>query len=187
MDRSVSIGLNYWGLPAYDLEFLDSPFIEKEVWKSIKQFPSDKASGADGFTGRFYKVCWPIIKRDVMAVIAAIWCRKFQQFGRLNTAFVTLIPKKEGAEEVKDFRPISLVHSIAKLVTKLMANRLSQRLHDLVSLRQSAFIKGRFIQDNFMLVQQTARLLHQQGQPRVLLKLDITKAFCKKKNSTCGG
>jgi hypothetical protein len=66
------------------------------------QLPSDKAPGPDGYTGRFYKVCWPIIKRDVMAVISAIWCRKFGQFGRLNTTFVTLIPK-EGAEEVKDF------------------------------------------------------------------------------------
>jgi len=46
-----------------------------------------------------------------------------------------------------------------------------------VSPNQSAFIKGRFIQDNFMLVQQTARFLHQQKQPRILLKLDISKAF----------
>jgi hypothetical protein len=42
-----------------------------------------------------------------------------------------------------------------------------------VSPIQSAFIKGRFIQDNFMLVQQTARLFHQQKRPRLLLKLDI--------------
>ena len=47
----------------------------------------------------------------------------------------------------------------------------------MVSPNQSAFIKGHFIQDNFMLVQQTARFLHQQKQPRILLKLDITKAF----------
>jgi len=77
----------------------------------------------------------------------------------------------------KDFRPISLVHSFAKLVTKLLANRLAIRLQQLVSPNQSAFIKGRFIQDNFMLVQQTARFLHQQKQPRILLKLDISKAF----------
>ena len=77
----------------------------------------------------------------------------------------------------KDFRPISLVHSFAKLVTKLLANRLASRLQQLVSPNQSAFIKGRFIQDNFMLVQQTARFLHQQKQPRILLKLDISKAF----------
>jgi hypothetical protein len=72
-----------------------------------------------------------------------------------------------------DFRPISLVHSVAELITKLLANRLSQRLNDMVSPIQSAFIKGRFIQDNFMLVQQTARLFHQQKRPRLLLKLDI--------------
>lgn len=84
MDRSVSIDLDYLGLPTYDLEFLDSPFIEKEVWKSIKQFPSDKASGADGFTGRFYKVCWSIIKEDVMSVISAIWGRKFAQLDRIK-------------------------------------------------------------------------------------------------------
>jgi hypothetical protein len=82
-----------------------------------------------------------------------------------------------GADQVKDFRPISLVHSMAKLVTKILANRLGNKLQSMVSQRQSAFIKGRFIQDNFMIVQQTARLLHQQRQARILLKLDITKAF----------
>jgi hypothetical protein len=41
----------------------------------------------------------------------------------------------------------------------------------------SVFIKGRFIQDNFMLVQQTAQFLHQQKQSHILLKLDISKAF----------
>lgn len=37
--------------------------------------------------------------------------------------------------------------------------------------------KGRFIQNNFMLVKQTARFLHQKKHPRILLKLDISKAF----------
>jgi hypothetical protein len=51
-----------------------------------------------------------------------------------------------------------------------------RRLHEMVSPNQNAFIKGWFIHDNFMLVQQTSRLLHQQRNPS-LLKLDITKAF----------
>jgi hypothetical protein len=50
-------------------------------------------------------------------------------------------------------------------------------MEGLVSKAQSAFIKGHFIQDNFMLVQQTARSLHAKNQPRILLKLDISKAF----------
>ena len=95
----------------------------------------------------------------------------------LNSAYITLLPKKEEATTIRDFRPISLVHSFAKLITKILANRLAGRLDAMVSPNQSAFIKGRFIQDNFMLVQQTARFLHQQKQPRILLKLDITKAF----------
>jgi hypothetical protein len=47
----------------------------------------------------------------------------------------------------------------------------------MVDLNQCAFIKKRCIHDNFMLVQQTARLLHKLKEPRVMLKLDIAKAF----------
>jgi hypothetical protein len=81
------------------------------------------------------------------------------------------------AMEVKDFRPISLVHSFAKIVTKLLANRLAAKLPSLVSCDQSAFVKGRCILDIFMLVQETAKALHRQKEPRLLLKLDISKAF----------
>jgi hypothetical protein len=112
-----------------------------------------------------------------MAAVSAIWSRKLMGFSVLNTPYITLLPKKEVAEQPKDFRPISLVHSFAKLVTKIMANRLAGRLNEMVPPIQSAFIKGRFIQDNFMLVQQTTRFLQQQKQPRLLLKLDISKAF----------
>jgi hypothetical protein len=77
----------------------------------------------------------------------------------------------------KKFRPIGLVHNVAKLLTKLLTNRLAGRLHGMVSPNQSTFIKGHFIQDNYMLVQQTTRLLHHQKQPRMFLNLDILKAF----------
>jgi len=176
-DREYSINLNELQIVAHDLADLELPFSEEEVWNTIKILPSDKAPGPDGFTGRFYKACWPIIKEDIMLAVSAVWNRKFVNLGVLNSAYITLLPKKDGADQPKDFRPISLVHSFAKLITKMMANRLAGRLQQMVSPIQSAFIKGRFIQDNFMLVQQTARLLHQQKQPRILLKLDISKAF----------
>jgi hypothetical protein len=66
-------------------------------------------------------------------------------FDKLNSAYITLIPKMVGAEQVKDFRPISLVHSFAKLITKLLANRLVGRLKEMVSPIQNTFIKGCFI------------------------------------------
>jgi hypothetical protein len=71
--------------------------------------------------------------------------RNFRNLGPLNSAFITLLPKVEGATSVRDFRPISLVHSLAKLVTKLLANRLADRLQNMVSPNQTAFIKKRFI------------------------------------------
>jgi hypothetical protein len=176
-DREITIDLDALGVPSHALAPLDAPFSEEEVWATIKCLPSDKAPGPDDFTGRFYKSCWPIIKTEVMAAMSCVWAWKFRNMGGLNSAFITLLPKLQPARCVKDFRRISLVHSFAKLVTKVLANRLAGRMHGMVSLNQSAFIKKRFIQDNFMLVQQTTRFLHQQKQPRLLLKLDISKAF----------
>jgi hypothetical protein len=164
-------------VPSHDLAMLDTPFSEEEVWETVKRLPSDKAPGPDGFTGRFYKSCWAIVKTDVMASISCIWARKFRNMQGLNSAFITLLPKVGAAQGVKDYRPISLVHSFAKLITKILANRLAGRLQQMVSTNQSSFIKKRFIQDNFMLLQQTAQFLHQQNQPQILFKLDISKAF----------
>jgi hypothetical protein len=63
-----------------------------------------------------------------MAAVSAIWSRKFMNFGILNTAYITLLPKKEAADEPKDFWPISLVHSFAKLI-----NYYRIVLHQMVS------------------------------------------------------
>lgn len=76
-----------------------------------------------------------------------------------------------------DFRPISLVHSLPKIGSKLLANRLRPRMNELVHANQSAFIKGRNLHDNFLLVRQVARSLHRRRAKGVLLKLDISRAF----------
>jgi len=120
----TTINLDNLNLPRYDLEALDFPFSE-EVWNTIKDLPADKAPGPDGFTGRFYKSCWAIIKDDIMAALHTVWGKNFRNLWMLNSAYITLIPKKVDADQVKDFRPISLVHSFSKLVTKLLANRLA--------------------------------------------------------------
>jgi hypothetical protein len=87
-----------------------------------------------------------------MTAVSTVWSQKMRNFEQLNSAYITLLPKKEDATNIKDFRPISLVHSFAELITKLLANRLAGWLNQMVSPNQSVFIKGHFIQDNFMLV-----------------------------------
>lgn len=112
-----------------------------------------------------------------MAALLAIQRGHVFKFKLLNTAFITLLPKKVDALLVKDYRTISLIHSFAKLVSKILATRLAPLLPSMVSINQSAFVKGRSIQDNFLMVQQIDRSLHSKKEPHILLKLDISKAF----------
>jgi hypothetical protein len=127
-DRAHTIDLAQLDIPTHDLTSLDSPFTEDEVWKTVLSLPSNKAPGRDGFTGKFYKSCWQIIKEDIMVAATAVWNRKWMNLDLLNSAYILLLPKKDDACRVKDFRPISLVHSFAKLITKLLTNRLAVTL-----------------------------------------------------------
>jgi hypothetical protein len=91
---------------------------------------------------------------------------------------VTAVDEKHAeAVEVKDFRPISLIHSMAKLLAKVLSSRLAPRMAEIVGPQQSAFIGGCCLHDNFQLVHCTARKLHALKRDSILLKLDITKAF----------
>lgn len=75
------------------------------------------------------------------------------------------------------FRTISLSHSVAKLFSKLLSNRLAPELNNIVSRAQSAFIKKRSIQDNFLYSQNIIRSLYRNKTDGLFLKLDIAKAF----------
>jgi hypothetical protein len=99
------------------LEDLGAIFTAEEVWNIIKEPPADRAPGPDGFIGAFYKRSWPVIKPTIMAAVLKLFVGDERNFGRLNWALITLIPKKPDVQEIGDYRPISLVHSFAKLFT----------------------------------------------------------------------
>jgi hypothetical protein len=65
----------------------------------------------------------------------------------LNASFITLIPKKAGAIDISDFRPISLLSGVYKIITKVLANRMSSIMEKIISKPQNAFVKGRQILD----------------------------------------
>jgi mannosylglycoprotein endo-beta-mannosidase len=139
--------------------------------------PGNKSPGPDGYTWEFYRFCWDVIKVDVVAAVRAIFSGRDRDLHCLNGALVALIPKKEGAVDLREFRPISLVHSFAKLMAKILALRLAPRMSELVDCSQSAFIQGRCIHDNFVLVRQSAVALHRRKLPALLIKLDVARAF----------
>jgi hypothetical protein len=90
---------------------------------------------------------------------------------------MVLLRKKETPASLKDYRPISLIHSFGKLVKKGLAMRLAQFMDGLVRHNQTAFIKGRRIHDHFRSVQLYCRWLHSRQHACILLKIDIAKAF----------
>jgi hypothetical protein len=73
--------------------------------------------------------------------------------------------------------PINLVHNIAKIFSKILANRLAPRLPELVSSGKSTFVKKRCIHDNFMMVQGLLKEFHRNKMSALFIKLDIAKAF----------
>jgi hypothetical protein len=156
---------------------LDAPFSEDEIKQAIDDLPAKKAPGPDSFRGVFYKACWGIIKNDIMTAFQCWYNQTVGPLLKLNGALLTLLPKKELAKVPSEFKPISLVHSFAKLVTKVLARRLSPHISQVVSGSQSAFIKKQCIHDNFLYAKNLARAYHQKRTPTLLFKLDITKAF----------
>lgn len=164
-------------LPKIDDPTLDDHFSMEEITNTIKEMPAEKAPGPDGYTGTFYKHCWTFIKHDIVAAMRCFHDLRAGPLEKLNGATIVLIPKSRVVDSLKDYRPISLIHSFGKLITKTLATRLAKHIGKLVSSAQSAFIRGRCIQDNFMYVRNLARAYHRTKTPALLFKLGISKAF----------
>jgi hypothetical protein len=111
--RRHRLNLVELGWEPQQLQHLDLPFSDQEMERVIKALPKQKASRPDGFIGSFFKSCWHIIKDDCMEALYQFYNMNQQGLHILNQALVTLIPKKPNAEKITEFRPISLIHSIA--------------------------------------------------------------------------
>ena len=116
-------GLEFDQLEGLERDWLERRFEQEEVFRVVKEMEGDKAPGPNGFSLAFYHHCWRVVERDVLTVFEEFYQHsKFEK--SLNTTFIALIPKKNGASNIRDFRPISLVRSVYKILAKVMANHL---------------------------------------------------------------
>ena len=95
----------------------------------------------------------------------------------LNHTFLVLLPKKGGAEDLGDYRPISLLGGLYKLLAKVLANRLKKVIGNVVSSDQNAFIKGRQILDASLIANEVIDSWQKRGEKGLICKLDIEKAY----------
>ena len=110
-----------------------------------------------------------------------IFFKEFHEQGRfvrsLNSTFLVLIPKKVGVEDLRDFKPISLVGGLYKLLAKVLANRLKKVVGKVVSSAQNAFIEGTQILDTTLIANEAIDSLLKRNESGVLCKLDIEKVY----------
>ena len=105
------------------------------MFEALSSLSSDKALGLNGFTMAFWDFCWDFTKTKIMALFEDFF--RLGTFPRsLNSTLLVLIPKKKGAEGLKDFRPISLVGGLYKLLAQVLTNRLKSIVGMLVSNNQ---------------------------------------------------
>ena len=112
----------------------------------------------------FWLFCWDVVKIGIMGLF-----REFHERSRfvksLNATFLVLVPKKGGAEDLKDFRPISLVGSLYKLLANVLANRIKKVMGKVISASQNAFVEGRQILDAVLIANEVvdSKLKSNQG------------------------
>jgi hypothetical protein len=159
-----------------DLSCLAREFTWEEIVEAINHPPNNRSPGPDGFTNEFYKAFHDVVKADLQLFFSQFYQNQLDLFG-INLAHISLLPKKETPLELKDFRPISIVHNVPKLASKVLTKRLQDQIPVLIHSLQSSFIKGRAIVENFALAADMIQTAHKRKLPMVALKLDFQKAF----------
>ena len=116
------------------------PFIEKEILDVIWEMELDKAPGMDGFSFHFYRVCWNIIKSNLIHMVSAFQ-KKAKVGGCTNSTFLALIPKEVNPSYLDRLCPISLCNASYKILAKLLANILKLWFRKLISPLHGEFCK----------------------------------------------
>ena len=163
-------------LPVEELDTCDTPLTEHELYQALSSMENNKSPGIDGLSNNFYKFFWPLFGTE----LTAIYNYAFQH-GSLSVTqqrgIITLVFKKGDRTKLKNWRPITLLTTDYKILTKALANRLKSVLHLIVHPDKTAWIPNRTINDNVSLLCDAIHYANESNTPLALISIDQLKAF----------
>nr|GFB23573.1 RNA-directed DNA polymerase, eukaryota [Tanacetum cinerariifolium] len=147
-----------------------------EIRLAVWNCGENKSPGPDGYTFEFFRKYWNIVGPDFCEAVEYFFETGLFSKG-CNSSFVALIPKVADAKFVNDFRPISLIGSVYKVVTKILANRFALVIAGLVFDTQSAFVANRQILDGPFILNEILHWCKRKKKQSMFFKVDFAKAY----------
>nr|GFA29697.1 RNA-directed DNA polymerase, eukaryota [Tanacetum cinerariifolium] len=155
---------------------LDKDISIDEIRKAVWDCGESKSPGLDDFTFEFFRHYWHFIGPDFYAAVNCFFDKG--RFSRgSNLSFNALIPKVIDAKFVTDFRPISLIDSVYKVVTKILANRLTTVISGLISNTQSTFVANRHVLDGPFILNEVLAWCKRRRKQSLVFKVNFAKAY----------
>ncbi len=148
----------------------------EDIQGAVRALPKGKAPGHDGLPIEFFQEFEPDIAPTLrLAFVAMLRAGATSNF--INKGSITLIPKSGDRAKLGNWRPITLLGSIYKILAKALANRFRKELNDIIRPNQTGFVEGRNILDNVFMAQEGLNWAEESNQDLVFLLLDFEKAF----------
>jgi hypothetical protein len=146
-----------------------------EAKLALDEFGAGRAPGPDGFSASFWKQFWPELGEDLVGALN--WCFDHGQLTPLlSSGTISVLHKKGDKDLLKNYRPITLLCTHYKIMTRVLSDRLAKMVHTLVHASQTGFIKGRYIGENIRLVLDLIEWCKHQDIAGYAIFLDMMKA-----------
>ena len=156
---------------------LDKPVTMEELGRALHIMHNNKAPGTDGFPTEFFKIFWKELSIFFYRMVVESY-EKGELPMSMNEGILTLIPKRhKPRNEIKSYRPITLLNSSYKILATAMASRMKVALQSILGQEQTGFMPGRFIGDNSRLTYDLLQHLKRTKKFALFLSLDIQEAF----------